>query len=111
VDPQRGLQVRTTADGNLATSSEPKLVVTTPAYTFSIVTLPANGVLRDSNNAILTSPSVLTNQIVRYTPDFGFVNDVDQFDFRVEDEFGNFAIATIFIHVHALVTCPDGRGC
>ncbi len=104
---QRGLQVRTTASGNLLDHSEPQLAIATPgvtppALTFSVVSLPSNGTLRDSLGAIIGSvPFTLGDQVVRYTPNVSFVG-ADAFTFQVEDLFSNSAIATVSISVLAL---------
>jgi hypothetical protein len=122
-DGQRGLEVRTTADGNVTASLEPQLAFTTPLVTpppltFTILALGPDfsGVLRNSfGDEITEFPALLPDQIVRYTPNASFVGD-DSFEFQVEDLFfARSATAFIFINVHTLVdTCTfDGRepGC
>ncbi len=116
-DGQRGLEVRTSADGNVAVFDHPQLEIATPGvtpppFTFTVLTLPAFGVLRDSFGTVITAENtLLVNQIVRYTPNASFLGD-DAFNFQVEDQFEVTATATIFINVHAIVAnCQDGRGC
>ena len=116
---QRGLQVYTTADGNLPGHKQPVLKITTPGVsaaplTFSILTLPSNGALQDSfNNPITSVPALLVSPQVRYTPATGF-NGSDFFDFQVDDGL-TVASARITLQVGSQ-TCvggvdEDGRPC
>jgi hypothetical protein len=88
--PQRGLQVYTTASGNLDDFLHPQLALTTPGVTappltFRIVSLPASGTLFDAfENAILEVPAELPTDLVRYQPAEGFTGLVD-FQFQVDD--------------------------
>ncbi len=81
----RGLEVRTTADGNLP-SDVPSLAIATPGIAppliYTITSLPVNGVLRDSANTLITSvPYTLPDAQVRYTPNTGFLGN-DTFGFQ-----------------------------
>ena len=118
---QRGLQVRTTAAGNLASFLEPQLALTTPgvtppALTFTILTLPAHGTLRDALGSPITAvPAILTSPDVTYTPDLGFTG-TDQFTFEVQDLGLNVDVGLVSIFVDALLIDPcvaNGRppGC
>lgn len=70
--PARGLQVYTTAAGNLASHVEPQLGVTTgtvAARAYRITSLPSFGTLRDSNGTLITSvPYLLPSTVVIYHP-------------------------------------------
>ncbi|HEV8580133.1 MAG TPA: Ig-like domain-containing protein [Thermoanaerobaculia bacterium] len=84
--PARGLEVRSTASGNLSSFLEPQLEITTPGVTpspvFSIETLPAHGTLRDSlGNLINEVPMELSDDRVSYTPTTGFTGE-DVFTFK-----------------------------
>jgi len=86
--PARGLQVRSTASGNLASFLEPQLALTTPGVTppptFTVLTLPVHGVLRDGQGALVQSvPAVLSDARLTYTPFTGFSGN-DTFDYRAE---------------------------
>lgn len=84
----RGLEVRSTADGNVSSFLHPQLELTTPGVsagvTFTITSLPLNGVLRDSLNQVITSvPTILPSSRVSYTPNALFVGD-DSFGYQAE---------------------------
>ncbi len=84
----RGLEVRSTASSNLSSFLEPQLEITTPgvtpATTYTILSLPANGILKDSLGATITTvPTTLPDSRVSYTPDTGFIGG-DAFDYRAE---------------------------
>lgn len=102
--PARGLQVRTTASGNISSGDIPKLSLTTPGVTapltYRITALPLSGVLRDSANVlILRVPYDLPSPQVSYLPNTGFLG-TDTFSFSVSNgvitsnAFGNI---TVFI--------------
>lgn len=88
--PQRGLQVYTTASGNLDDFLHPQLALTTPGVTappltFRIVSLPASGTLFDAfENEIVEVPAELPTDRVIYQPAVGFIGAVD-FQFQVDD--------------------------
>jgi hypothetical protein len=87
--PARGLQVRTTASGNIGSGDIPKLSLTTPGVTapltYRITALPVSGVLRDSFNVLITSvPYDLPSSQVSYTPNTGFLG-TDTFSFSVSN--------------------------
>lgn len=84
----RGLEVRSTASGNVSSFLQPHLELTTPgvtqATTYTILTLPANGTLRNSlNEEITTVPTILPDSRVSYTPNALFVGD-DSFEYEAE---------------------------
>ena len=118
-DAQRGLEVRTTASGNLLDHSEPQLAIATPGVTppeltFSVFTLPASGTLKTSADVPISSaPFTLSDAIVRYKPNPLFTG-LDSFQFQVADAL-NVATATVSITVFAGVDpcAADGRepGC
>ncbi len=100
--PARGLQVRTTASGNISGGDIPKLSLTTPGVTapltYRITALPLSGVLRDSANVlILRVPYDLPSPQVSYLPNTGFLG-TDTFSFSVSNgvitsnAFGNISV-------------------
>ncbi|HXH38375.1 MAG TPA: Ig-like domain-containing protein [Thermoanaerobaculia bacterium] len=86
--PARGLQVRTTASGNVSNNDVPMLGLTTgsvTALTYRITSLPPGGVLRDSQNQLITTvPYDLSSPQVSYTPNSGFLG-IDTFAFSVSN--------------------------
>lgn len=87
--PARGLEVRTTASGNVSTSDVPMLSLATPGVTqsllYTITALPANGQLRDASNQLITTvPYDLPSPLVSYTPNSGFIG-LDTFIFSVSN--------------------------
>ena len=107
----RGLEVHTTATSN---TEVPSLALTTPGIspptTLRILTLPTNGVLRDSANNLITSvPYTLPDRIVKYTSNLGFVGS-DQFQFEVDD---SVTVDTAFVNVFVTFnTCgTTASGC
>ena len=114
----RGLEVRSTASGNVSSMLHPHLELTTPGATpstaYTITSLPANGTLRDSLGAEITVvPTVLPDQRVSYTPDVEFVGE-DSFSY--EAQLGA-QIDSGFVLVKVLLAdcatnpagCDDGR--
>ncbi|HEX7679797.1 MAG TPA: Ig-like domain-containing protein, partial [Thermoanaerobaculia bacterium] len=87
--PARGLQVRTTASGNVTGNDVPMLLLATPGITapltYTITALPPGGVLRDSTNQLIANvPYDLPSPQVSYTPNTGFLG-VDTFSFNVSN--------------------------
>jgi len=85
----RGLEVRTTASGNIGSNDVPMLSLTTPGVIapliYKITVLPSNGTLEDEfSNPITTVPYDLPSAQVRYTPNTGFTG-LDQFTFTVSN--------------------------
>jgi hypothetical protein len=81
--------VRTTAGGNVSGNQVPMLSLATPGITapltYTITSLPSNGALRNSANALITTvPYVLTAPQVSYTPNTGFLG-LDTFSFTVSN--------------------------
>ena len=98
----RGLQVYTTASGNLSAFLEPQLSITTPGVVarfldYSVVALPANGTLVDSQGAPVVLNGALADNRVTYTPNSAFVGP-DSFQFRVYD-FASDTSATATVNV------------
>jgi hypothetical protein len=86
---QRGLQVRTTATGNLTDQLEPRLRISlaegAPEFVFTIVTLPAHGTLLDSTSTpITTVPAILPSRTLTFVPTPAF-NGLDEFIFSASD--------------------------
>ncbi len=116
--PARGLEVRSTASSNLADFLEPQLAITTPgasaAPDFEILSLPANGTLRNSlGDPITAVPAVLPDNRVSYTPIASFIG-TESFTFRAT--FGTaFDTGVVTIHVISAscavdpAACDDGR--
>ena len=111
--PARGLQVRTTADGNISTGNIPKLSLTTPGVTapltYRITSLPTSGVLRDSANILITTvPYDLPSAQVSYTPNTGFLG-TDTFSFSVSNGVTtSSALGTISVFIPNCQTNPAG---
>jgi len=86
--PARGLQVRTTASGNVSNNDVPMLSLSTPTVTtltYTITSLPPGGFLLDSSNQrITTVPYNLSSPQVTYTPNSGFLG-IDTFSFSVSN--------------------------
>jgi hypothetical protein len=85
----RGLEVRTTASGNISTNDVPMLSLATPGIAapliYRITVLPLNGTLNDEfNNAITAVPYTLPSAQVTYAPNTGFTG-LDQFTFDVSN--------------------------
>jgi hypothetical protein len=124
---QRGLQVRSSAAGNLPDFLHPQLSlatpgVTSPALAFALTALPAHGILVDPQGLVLTcafaagttcaEPLALASPRLTYRPAPGFSGN-DGFSFQVSD-FVNVALADIGILVIPFDGCgQDGRppGC
>ncbi len=76
---KRGLQIRSTATGNLTAGTEPKLdiVVGTPptaGLVWTVLSLPANGVLKDTGGtAITVGQSFTVAPLLVFQPNFSFV--------------------------------------
>jgi Bacterial Ig domain len=114
----RGLQVRTTASGNVGSNDIPMLSLATPGVTapllYRINSLPANGVLRDSANVLITAvPYDLPDAQVSYTPNTGFLG-LDTFSFQASNGVtATSALARITVFVPTCQTdphlCNDGR--
>ena len=116
--PARGLEIRTSAAGNVADFLQPHLELTTPGAfpptIFRITSLPANGILKDSLGATITSvPTTLPSSRVSYTPNTGFVG-TNSFVYEVEMS------ATVYSGVVSILVnagncaidptyCDDGR--
>jgi hypothetical protein len=85
---KRGLQVRSTATGNLSTGKEPKLeVVTTPVgsdLVFKITTLPVHGALTLEGSPVLVNQSFAFPPTLLYTPNLGFTGN-DSFVYQVAE--------------------------
>ena len=113
---QRGLQIRSTANGNLGGSLEPQLEVTepdAPLETFTILSLPVNGTLKDSSGVTITTvPTVLTDQMVTFTPAAG-LSFTTSFDYRIDNVMGS-ALGEIILRYGNgcdidAANCDDGR--
>jgi Big-like domain-containing protein len=116
--PARGLEVRTTADGNLASFLEPQLSITTPGVTpatvYTINSLPSNGILKNSLGATITSvPTVLPDSRVSYTPNTSFTG-TESFAYQAElNEVTDTGVVTIHVITGDCALdpsfCDDGR--
>ena len=113
---KRGLQVRSTADGNLMAGLEPQLdVVLLPegALLYEVLTLPTNGILKDLAGSPVFVGQIFTQQpTLVYTPNLNIFG-MDGFNYRVTE--GNlFDTAHIAINVSTTDQCVlNGRppGC
>lgn len=116
--PARGLEIRTSAAGNVADFLQPHLSVTTPGVVaptiFRITSLPLNGILKDSLGATITSvPATLPSSRVSYTPNTGFVG-TNSFGYEVElGATVHSGLVSILINAGDCATdpthCDDGR--
>jgi hypothetical protein len=112
--PARGLEVYTSADSNVSGFLTPELQLTTPGLTaprvFTVLTLPGNGILFDSNqNEITAVPYALPDSRVTYVPSTGFIG-TNTFGFRAS--LGQaFADAIATIHVTFLTCVNNASGC
>ena len=83
---KRGLQIRSSASGNLSSGLEPKLEVVTTGVstnlTFTITSLPAGGTLRFGGTPVVVNQSFAFPPTLLYTPTFGVTGN-DSFTFRV----------------------------
>jgi hypothetical protein len=111
--PARGLEVRTTAAGNVSSNDVPKLSLATPGIAapllYRITSLPAGGVLRDGLTVISTVPYDLSGTLVRYTPNTGFAG-LDAFTFDASNGF-TVSAAQVRVTVSFLDCKKDPRGC
>ena len=111
--PSRGLEVRTTASGNISSNAVPTLALTTSTATtlsYRITSLPAHGVLRDNTNQVITTvPFDLVSAEVSYTPSAGFVGQ-DQFSFSASNGIV-FTSALARISVFIPNCAKDAGGC
>jgi hypothetical protein len=110
--PARGLQVRTTASGNVSNNDVPMLGLTTggvTALTYRITSLPPGGILRDSQNQLITTvPYDLASPQVSYTPNSGFLG-VDTFSFSVSNGvISSSAFGRITVFIPDCQTNPQG---
>jgi hypothetical protein len=116
--PARGLEVRSSASGNLASFLEPQLEITTPgvtpATTYTILSLPPNGTLRNSLGAVITAtPAVLPDSRVSYLPNTGFIG-TESFAYQAElASVVDTGVVTIVVVQGSCLTnpsfCDDGR--
>jgi hypothetical protein len=110
---QRGLEVRTTASGNISGGDIPKLSLATPGVsaplTYRITALPSGGILRDSFNVEITSvPYDLPSAEVSYVPNFGFLG-LDTFSFSVSNGLiTSSAFGKINVRIPNCLTDPGG---
>ena len=112
--PARGLQVRTTASGNVSGNQVPMLSLATPGVIaplmYRITSLPSGGVLRDSANVLITTvPYDLPASQVSYTPNSGFLG-IDTFVFTVSNGIIT-STASGNIRVFQPNCTSDPRGC
>ncbi|MGH9363567.1 MAG: DUF1566 domain-containing protein [Thermoanaerobaculia bacterium] len=114
----RGLEVRSTASSNLASFLEPQLSITTPGVvappTFTILSLPDNGVLRNSLGATIAEvPATLPDALVSYTPNASFIGN-NSFSYQAElGENVDTGLVTIVVILGDCAIdpsfCDDGR--
>ncbi|HJW94052.1 MAG TPA: Ig-like domain-containing protein [Thermoanaerobaculia bacterium] len=113
--PARGLQVYTSAAGNGPKS--PELAVSTAvaaSRTYRILSLPANGTLKDSAGTLISStPYTLANSFVLYRSNSGFVGQ-DGFSYNItEGATTDAGAVTLSVHAGDCATdpafCNDGR--
>ena len=113
----RGLQVYTTASGNLSSQFEPQLGLATagvtPPKTFRVLSLPSVGTLFDGNTAITSVPYTLPSSLVTYRAR----NAATQTSFNYEVSLGT-AVDSGIVHISIFARtcatdptfCNNGRG-
>jgi hypothetical protein len=106
--PARGLEVRTTASGNVGSGDIPKLSLATPGIgvplLYRVTSLPAGGSLRDSANVLITAiPYNLPNPQVSYEPGAGFLG-LDTFSFDASN-----GVSSASALVRVMVIASDCR--
>ena len=117
--PARGLEVRSTADGNLSTFNAPTLSFATPPplppqFLVTITALPQHGTLSTPSGTEITSvPFSMSTTDVRYEPDPGFVG-TDSFTYEVTDFVGvDSGTVTVVVEQgscdESASDCDDGR--
>lgn len=112
---KRGLQVRSTATGNLSTGKEPKLdVVTTPTgsqLVFTITALPLHGTLTFAGSPVSVNQSFTSPPTLLYTPNVGFAS-TDTFVYRVtEGPVSDLATVTIVVSNDGCAAVGRTPGC
>jgi hypothetical protein len=117
--PGRGLQVYSTADGNLTTFKMPALSFSTPpplppTLLVTITALPQFGtLLTPGGQPIVAVPTSLSSTLVTYVPNAGFVG-TDSFSYEVTD-FASIDTGLVTVVVQAgscakaAGDCDDGR--
>ena len=117
--PGRGLQVYSTADGNLTTFKMPALSFSTPpplppTLLVTITALPQFGtLLTPGGQPIVAVPTSLSSTAVTYVPNVGFVG-TDSFSYEVTD-FASIDTGVVTVVVQAgscakaAGDCDDGR--
>ena len=85
---KKGLDVNSTADGNLASGLEPQLMITSSSpitvLTVTLTSLPANGTLYDAYGEEITATGAIPNPNLTYVPDTGFTG-VDTVGWQLDD--------------------------
>lgn len=98
----RGLQVYSSASGNLSLDREPQLLITVPdpaqPLIWKITALPTNGALTDINGSpVLLNQTFTSQPTLVYTPTFGFTG-ADTFQYEVvEGLLSDTAIVSIVV--------------
>ncbi|HSR67473.1 MAG TPA: hypothetical protein VLU25_05985 [Acidobacteriota bacterium] len=89
--PARGLQIHSSASGNLAQGKEPQLQVVTPdagelGLIYTITSLPTRGTLTDpaTGQAVQVGDTFNTVTTLLYTPELNFSGN-DQFEYTVQE--------------------------
>jgi hypothetical protein len=116
--PARGLEVNTTASGNVSGNDVPQLSLATPGIspplTYKVTSLPINGTLTDEFNAAITTvPYDLPSPRVNYLPSSGFTG-FDSFTFSATNGFtvttANANIRVLLPNcVNSALGCFNGR--
>ncbi|MGD2114205.1 MAG: hypothetical protein PVG07_04070 [Acidobacteriota bacterium] len=86
--PARGLEIRSSADSNVAEFLQPQLSITTPGVTpsveYTLLSLPSHGTLFDSTGAaVVEAGTLLPGPNLTYQPAQGFVG-LDQLTFEAK---------------------------
>ena len=109
---QRGLQVRSTATGNLTSGKEPKLeVVTAPigaGLVFKIISLPLKGTLLFGGVPVVVNQTFSSAPTLLYSPNIG-VTGSDSFVYQVTQG-GLSDLATVTINIAAVLNNCEING-
>ncbi len=111
----QGLQVFTTAEGNIAADKVPMLNIESatlaPPITYRLTALPAFGTLTDINGNPVSAGVALPSKLVTYTPDVGFTGDDS---FAIEGTVGliiDSALVTLIVDPNQCVETGREPGC
>lgn len=104
---RRGLQIRSTATGNLEPDNEPQLEVVTTGTTYKILSLPSNGTLFDGFGNPIAANQQIGNTKVTYHPNDGF-SGTDIFTYQIGSDTATVTIKVLLTDGCVEVGRPSG---